>query len=51
MTDAEQIKEAFEAMARELGWKPEEPVITHWQARPAAFDAFVAGWKAREKQE
>jgi hypothetical protein len=50
MSEIEKIRYAFEEMCRETGIKPLDPVLPHWQSRPIAFDAFVAGWKARERQ-
>jgi hypothetical protein len=50
MNEEDKIKEAFETWTKSQGWKPEDPVLKHWQARPVAFEAFVAGWKARERQ-
>lgn len=50
MTESERIKEAFEAAAKAAGWKPETPVLPHYQTRPVAFEAFQMGWKAAKEQ-
>jgi len=51
MSEDEILKRAFNEHCKDKKMWPGNGVMPWWQALPASFEYFCAGWKAHERKE